>query len=317
MNLVDLLIVIGFVIAFLDGWKRGLVALIFDIASFALSIAVALWLALPLGGLLAGVGLSPGLQPLVGFLFVLFLVDALLRWGFGLLMRLVPRWVEQTGANQSGGAALGVAKQAVVTAILTSLLLYLPIIPVVRDSIQRSTLGPTFAQRTPAVEHAFAAIIEPAVKELQEITTVTQITEESVEIDFPVGDLVIDRSAEQTMFGLVNKERRERGLPELTWSEDLADVGRVHSKDMWRRQYFSHVDPDGNDPFDRLDAAGISYLAAGENLALAPTTPIAHRGLMDSPGHRANILSPDYGELGIGAVRNGLYGIMYTQMFTD
>lgn len=317
MNLIDLLIVVGFVFAFLDGFRRGLLPLAFDIGSLALSIGAAFFLAGPVGQLLGSFGLSAGLQPLLGFLLVLFVTDGLLRWLFGLVVRFVPRGLAHGPGSQLAGAALAVSKQAVLTAILTSLLLFLPIIPVVRQSIQRSTLGPKFASTTPVFEQTFAAIIEPAVKELQAITTVTQITEEPIELNLPVGQLAIDRAAEQTMLGLVNTERRERGLGELTWNDDLAEVGRVHSKDMWRRQYFSHVDPDGTDPFERLDAAGIRYLAAGENLALAPTTPIAHQGLMDSPGHRANILSPDYGQLGIGAVRNGLYGIMYTQVFTN
>ena len=61
----------------------------------------------------------------------------------------------------------------------------------------------------------------------------------------------------------------------------------------------------------------MKFLVAGENLALAPSTTIAHRGLMGSPGHRANILSEDFGHIGIGVIRNGLAGATYTQLFTE
>jgi uncharacterized protein YkwD len=86
---------------------------------------------------------------------------------------------------------------------------------------------------------------------------------------------------------------------------------------MLARGYFSHIDPAGRGPFDRLRTAKINYLAAGENLAFAPTVVVAHDGLMDSPGHRANILNPAYGRAGIGALRARPYGLMFTQVFRN
>jgi uncharacterized protein YkwD len=86
---------------------------------------------------------------------------------------------------------------------------------------------------------------------------------------------------------------------------------------MFKRGYFAHVTPEGVDPFQRMDAAGIHYVTAGENLALAPTLDIAHDGLMNSPGHRANILNPAYRKVGIGVLDGGVYGEMFVQEFTD
>jgi uncharacterized protein YkwD len=86
---------------------------------------------------------------------------------------------------------------------------------------------------------------------------------------------------------------------------------------MLARGYFSHVTPDGKDPFDRLRAEGVRFLNAGENLALARNLAMAHQGLMDSPGHRANILRPQFGRVGIGIVDAGRYGLMVTQNFRN
>ena len=86
---------------------------------------------------------------------------------------------------------------------------------------------------------------------------------------------------------------------------------------MFEKGFFSHYNLQGESPFDRMDKAGISYVAAGENLALTPTVAIAHQGLMDSPGHRANILSPDFGRIGIGVIDGGIYGKMFVQEFTN
>ena len=75
--------------------------------------------------------------------------------------------------------------------------------------------------------------------------------------------------------------------------------------------------PEGRDPFERMREANVRFLAAGENLALAPTLQIAHTGLMNSPGHRANILQRDFGRVGIGIMDGGVHGLMVTQDFRN
>ena len=86
---------------------------------------------------------------------------------------------------------------------------------------------------------------------------------------------------------------------------------------MFNKSYFSHYTPDGKSPFDRMKAAGVQYLTAGENLAYAPNVEIAHQGLMNSPGHRENILRPEFGKLGVGVIDGGLSGEMFCQEFSD
>jgi uncharacterized protein YkwD len=86
---------------------------------------------------------------------------------------------------------------------------------------------------------------------------------------------------------------------------------------MFQQGYFAHVDPDGTTPFDRMKRGGVTFRAAGENLALAPTVDVAHEGLMNSPGHRANILNPSFHRIGIGVADGGMHGKMFTQNFAD
>jgi uncharacterized protein YkwD len=97
----------------------------------------------------------------------------------------------------------------------------------------------------------------------------------------------------------------------------LTPLARLHSRDMPARGYFSHLTPEGRDPFDRMRAAQVRYRTAGENLAFAPTLAIAHQALMNSPGHRANILRPAFGRVGIGILEAGGRGEMVTQDFRD
>lgn len=136
------------------------------------------------------------------------------------------------------------------------------------------------------------------------------------------GDLTAAVEAEAEVLAFLNGARAAAGLPALAADDELAAVGRAHATDMYLRGYFAHETPecaDGvvpgcRDPFNRIRAAGITYATAGENLALAPTAAAAHEGLMDSPGHRANILDPRYRRVGIGIVR-GPVGLMVTQEF--
>jgi uncharacterized membrane protein required for colicin V production len=110
---------------------------------------------------------------------------------------------------------------------------------------------------------------------------------------------------EQQMLTLVNQERKKQGLKPLVWDGRLAEVGRRHSKDMIAKDYFAHEDPKGQSVADRAREARVGYFLIGENLAFAPNLAIAHRGLMESPGHRENILRPGFERLGIGIVRVG------------
>lgn len=115
---------------------------------------------------------------------------------------------------------------------------------------------------------------------------------------------------------LVNQERANNGgLPALSHNAAVAQVAYDHSWDMRQRSFFSHTNPGGASPFDRLAFAGISYSAAGENIAMGYATPNdVMAAWMASSGHRANILNANYTEIGIG-VREGPGGPWWTQVF--
>ncbi|MGI6226495.1 MAG: stalk domain-containing protein [Peptococcales bacterium] len=125
-----------------------------------------------------------------------------------------------------------------------------------------------------------------------------------------------DSQLEQQMLELINKERSQVGLAPLTMDNNLVQLARLKSQDMIDKNYFSHTSPTYGDPFQMMSKYGVEYLMAGENLAGNSTLAGAHESLMNSPGHRANILKPEYTHVGIGIVKGGPYGMMFTQMFT-
>jgi uncharacterized YkwD family protein len=121
---------------------------------------------------------------------------------------------------------------------------------------------------------------------------------------------------EQQMFDLVNRERQRHGLRPYRIDPDLVRVARVKARDMVDNNYFSHRSPTYGSPFEMMRRFGVTYRYAGENLAGAPTANRAHVGLMNSPGHRANILNTNFTHIGIGVVEGSRYGKIFVQLFT-
>lgn len=112
---------------------------------------------------------------------------------------------------------------------------------------------------------------------------------------------------------LVNEIREENGLQKLTLNSELSDVARLKSQDMLENNYFSHTSPTYGSPYDMMTQYGIKYTFAGENLARGQKTPEqVVNAWMNSPGHRKNILSERYTQIGVGYVANGNY---WTQHF--
>jgi uncharacterized protein YkwD len=129
--------------------------------------------------------------------------------------------------------------------------------------------------------------------------------------------------AEQQIFALLNADRARFGLPPLAWDARLAEIARAHSADMRAGNFLGHVSPTTGDAADRLRKARYEATVVQENLARAYSPREAQRGLMDSPGHRANILSKSVSHVGVGVQiapaegkdRGGARELWVTQLF--
>lgn len=121
------------------------------------------------------------------------------------------------------------------------------------------------------------------------------------------------KTVEREVIRLCNIERQKAGLAPLTENWELSRVARDKSMDMAQKNYFSHMSPTYGSPFDMMKAYGISYRSAGENIAKGQTTAQqVVNSWMNSSGHRANILSSSFTQIGVGYYASGHY---WTQMF--
>jgi uncharacterized protein YkwD len=124
------------------------------------------------------------------------------------------------------------------------------------------------------------------------------------------------------VIALTNAFRQQNGLQPLTVNSKLNTAAQVHSQHMATEDFFSHTEPDGSQPWDRMTAAGYSWSQSGENIAAGQTTPEeVVNDWINSPGHRANMLSPKFREIGVGYYElandtgNVNYHYYWTQVF--
>jgi uncharacterized protein YkwD len=111
---------------------------------------------------------------------------------------------------------------------------------------------------------------------------------------------------ESQVFDMLNQVRAQYGRGPLQCDPAGANVARQHSQDMCNRGYFSHTSPDGKTPWARLQAGGVPFSSAGENIAMGyQSAQSVHNGWMNSPGHQQNMLSGSWTRVGIGLIHCG------------
>jgi uncharacterized protein YkwD len=121
---------------------------------------------------------------------------------------------------------------------------------------------------------------------------------------------------QQQMLGHINKERARFDLAPLVLNKQLSAGAYYKSKDMAVNRYFEHLSPTYGSAFAVMKNMGITYRCAAENIAINRSVKAAHQAFMKSPGHRSNILDPQYFKVGLGFYRRGS-SLYVTQWFTD
>lgn len=324
MNWIDVIILGVIIYYFFEGVRRGFVEQTLELIGFFITLALAYWIYQPIGQFLINrAGMNMNLADPMAFLLSWVILQA----GYSLALRLtypfIPLKLRSSEVNRFAGLVPAFLRAIIIISVVMTIAVILPIPAQLKSEIDNSAIGSRVVAKSGIIEGYMNKLFGRDIKQTLTFLTVPAQTEQiiepnqTVDLKFTTTDVTIDHAAEQQMFNLVNQERAKVGLQTLVWDEQLAVVARKHSVDMFARGYFSHTDPDGKSPFDRMQAAGIMYTSAGENLAYAATVQLAHDGLMRSPGHRANILSVDFGHVGIGVIDGGIYGKMFTQNFTN
>jgi uncharacterized protein YkwD len=318
-NPIDILLVVIVLLCVLNGWRRGFILGLLDLLGWVVTMLSGIRFYRPVAEFLAPrVDLwSPVWDQPVAFIFCAVAAGVLVHLVGYVILKRVPKETHERTINQLLGTITGLANGLILAAIVSALLLAVPLNEALSERIRESTLTNRLAVYTERVETALVPVFRDAISQTLNLLTIRPESNERVSLPFTVAKPRPRPDLEAEMLKMVNKERIAAGLRPLAADPELTEVARKHSIDMFARGYFAHVTPEGRDPFDRIRAGNVTFRTAGENLALAPTLQIAHSGLMNSPGHRANILHKEFGRVGIGIMDGGVRGLMVTQNFRD
>jgi len=318
-NVIDILLLLLVLLSVLNGYRRGFILGVLDLAGWVLSLLAGLRFYQPVARWLAVyVHSLPQIwsRPIAFILIAVIVGVAVHVLGYGILKRL-PKDIHQRRVNRILGIIPGLANGLISAAIASALLLTIPLNEGLRERARASASVNRLAVYTERLEAALHPVFGEAIAETLNLLTVRPESNERVSLPYKVAAPRPRPELEARMLELVNEERIAAGLRPLVADPELTQVARQHSTDMFARGYFAHATPEGRDPFERMREANVRFDTAGENLALAPTLQIAHTGLMNSPGHRANILQRDFGRVGIGIMDGGIHGLMVTQDFRN
>lgn len=318
-NLIDALLIFIVLLSVIFGWQRGFILGLLDLLRWIGSLLAALYFYQPVSRLLARfVDWSEIWTQPLAFVFIVVAVGLVIQiLGNFLLKRLSPD-VHKSQTNRALGTLPGFASGLLTAAILAALLFSLPLSDDFQESLRESRAANQLAALTDQLESSLAPVFEPAIKQtLNRRVPADPQSGERVALPYKIENAPARPDLEAALLELINQERAANNLEPLEADSEMREVARLHSADMFARSYFSHNTPEGKTPFDRMRDRDVRYRTAGENLALAPTLQIAHTGLMNSPGHRANILQPRFGRVGIGILDGGRRGLMVTQNFRN
>lgn len=323
LNFVDIAIVLVVLVYVLEGYAIGFIRGTADFISFVLSFLFGLSFYDVFGSLLVNsLNIPKGFGDAIGFFLGAFICEIMLTLIFRFV--ILPAVVDKTddlnypkSAEKIAGIVPGVLSAIVLLAFVLTMIVALPISPYLKNSVSSSRLGEPLVSSIQGFDKEINTVFGGAVNDALTFLTVEPKSDELLKLNFQISSIKVDEKSEIEMLQLLNEERKRVGLSEVKMDLSLRNVAREHCSDMFKRGYFSHYTPEGKSPFDRMNEYNITFKFAGENLALAPHAKLAMKGLMNSPGHKANILSKNFGRAGVGVMDGGIYGEMFCQEFTD
>jgi uncharacterized protein YkwD len=224
----------------------------------------------------------------------------------GLAFTRVPEGTSAANSTATPDTSATATASSVATATPSPLVTQVS--PVQSDTLQPepasaaedASVGGVAATPTPELQAAPASSVQALPANTQQAVAMQKLPEKA-----------------RALLDSMNEARRAEGLAPLEWEASLEEVAYARAQNLVANGYFDHYAPDGESAFSELAARGIRYRLAGENLARnnyveTRTVAAAFDGLMNSPGHRANILEPRFSSVGVAAVRDGKMWVYVT-----
>ncbi|WP_207492308.1 CvpA family protein [Aridibaculum aurantiacum] len=318
MNLIDFFLFIIILLAVYGGYVRGFIVGSIELISWVAGLLLAFWGYQYIAALIEkgfpniGVWNYP-----ISFFIALIIARIILGKITARFFATTPPQAHANIANKALGTVPGFVNGIIYATIISALLLAFPLSDGLSEKTRESKIAGRLALGVEWLDEKLSPVFDEAVGKTINNLTVEPESTKSYDLKFTVDNPKPRPDLEAQMLEMVNEERAKEGLKPLKADPEMTEVARAHSRDMFAKGYFAHVNKENETPAQRARKAGVRFLTAGENLALGPTLRICHQGLMNSPGHRANILHKAYGRLGIGVLDGGRHGLMITQNFRN
>lgn len=318
MNFIDAILIVIILLSVWSGYQKGFLIGMLNLVTWLGSLLIGFFFYTIVAGAIEKYITSFGVwtRPLA-FVFTVLIARAIFGLIGSQLLNLTTEQTHRHGINRFLGIFPGFLNGLLNAIIIAALLMALPLFEGLSEKTRESKLANFFVAPAEWLESQIDPVFGDAVQRSLNRLMVKPESNKTVKLHYTVKSPKVREDLEARMLQMVNEERAKAGLSPLVADTEVAVVARKHSRDMFARGYFAHVNLDGEDPFDRMRKEGVRFATAGENLALAQTLIMAHKGLMNSPGHRANILHKSFGRLGIGVLDGGIYGLMITQNFRN
>lgn len=317
-NLVDVLVFIFIATYGFFTYKRGFLSELLELIAFTISLLCALVFFPFVSFLLQNLSLQENLANTFSFLGIWVSTEFfLLRVNRDIFKEIPMRYI-LSKANRYLGIIPNLLSSLLLISFLGTLLMVLPTNSQIKAQVTQSKITGQIVVLTKVFNNSLENAFANSLRDSLIFLTKNDSEQKFIKLNLPK-DLVLteDYESEKKLLALLNLERAKRGLNQLREEVTMAFVARKHSEDMFKKNYFGHLDPNGNDPLYRISKTGLNFESLAENLSYAPDAQTAHEGLMDSDSHREAILSPKFSRVGIGVVDSGSYGKMITQFFAD
>jgi len=319
---IDYIVLVYLVMHFVRGVRKGLFLILVNLICFLLSLALAFYTyEYSANYLVSNFGIDETYANVSGFFSNMFIFKILLILIIKMLMsgRIIK--AGDSSLNKAAGGITSLAYGIVVVILMFSIAFSFSLPYFIDKEFRNSDTGKIVSMNplgvNESVKRIFGGVLSSTMDVLSFLTIEENETDKKVDLGFSTSDYKISKTDESGMFNLVNNERKANGLDEYVVDEKLSDVARDHAGDMFKNGYFSHTNLSGEKPADRMKEGGVQFNFSGENLAYSKDLLSAHQGLMNSEGHRKNILHPLFHRIGIGVLDAGSRGMIFVQNFAD
>jgi uncharacterized protein YkwD len=321
--MIDLILGFGLAMLVVRGWFRGFVREAMDLAGLVVGVVAAFRLSGTVAPVLRDMGgLSDEVARFAAGVAIFFAVG----FAAAVAARALERHARLPGlnmVNRVSGAGLALAWGAFLGILGLSLLAVAPEPIALSSQLESSAVARALTDPTGVPQRMFTQVsgdrVVQTLLSLQEAVGARRVVgEEDDVVVIPAAaasDLERDDSAAAEVLDRLNRSRVDAGVDPLSSSPALIEVAAAYAAELYESGRFAHQSLQGGELGDRLAAAEVTYRIAGENLALAPGPAEVHDGLLNSAGHRANLLNREFHKVGIGVV-DGPLGLMTVQVFT-